>query len=105
GSVFTKSRNPLKIGKFVNKVIPGRFKDTDIEAFVNKFKANLENTEERFELVEGDDIAYWYKSENYQKIQGQLGSSCMRNKGSEVFEIYTKNPEVCKMLILIEKGE
>jgi hypothetical protein len=104
-SVFTKSRNPLKIGKFVNKVIPGKFKDKDIEAFVNKFKANLENTGEIFQLVYGDDIAHWYNSENYQKEEGQLGNSCMRYKGPKTFEIYTKNPEVCKMLVLIENNQ
>jgi hypothetical protein len=103
--VFKKSRNLLKVGKFVNKVVPGKFKDVEIEKFVNKFKSNLESPGEKFELVDGDDIAYWYRSENYQKQQGQLGNSCMKNRGPKTFEMYTNNPEVCKMLILIENEE
>lgn len=103
--VYSNSRNPLKIGKFVNKALPGKYNSQDIEEFVNQFKAGIDNAAERFELVEGDDIAFWYKSENYKEIKGQLGNSCMRNSRPSTFEIYTKNPEVCKMLVLIEDGE
>ena len=103
--VYSNSRNPLKIGKFVNKALPGKYNSQDIEEFVNQFKAGIDNAAERFELVEGDDIAFWYKSENYKEIKGQLGNSCMRNNRPSTFEIYTKNPEVCKMLVLIEDGQ
>lgn len=103
--VYSKSRNPLKIGKFVNKSLPGKYNSQDIEEFTNLFKAGIESATERFELVEGDDIAFWYKGENYKEIKGQLGNSCMRNNSASTFDIYTKNPEVCKMLVLIEDGE
>jgi len=100
-NVFQKARNSVKIGKFVNKVLPTKHADKDVEEFVNKFKATIENTGERFEIVEGDDIAFWYKSENYAERRGTLGSSCMSEKRN-IFHIYTKNPEVCRMLILKE---
>jgi hypothetical protein len=99
--VYKKSRNSIKIGKFINKLFTGKYKDKDIEEFVNKFKATIENSAERFEMVEGDDIAFWYKSENYAERSGTLGNSCMSGVNN-IFNIYTKNPEVCKMLILKE---
>jgi hypothetical protein len=99
--VYNKSRNSVKIGKFINKLLTGKYKDKDVEEFVNKFKAAIENKGEKFEIVDGDDIAFWYKSENYAENRGTLGSSCMSEKNN-IFNIYTKNPEVCRMLILKE---
>jgi hypothetical protein len=40
--VYTKSRNSLRIGRFINKVFPGKYNDKQIEEFVNKFKAAIE---------------------------------------------------------------
>jgi DNA-binding LytR/AlgR family response regulator len=101
--IFKKSRNPLRIGKFVNKVLGNtKYNSTQVEEFVNKLRASKEQSGERFLIVEGDDIAFWYKSENYAEIKGHLGNSCMREKPSSFFEIYVKNPEVCRMLVLLE---
>ena len=99
--VYGKSRNSVKIGKFINKVFPGKFKDKDVEDFVNKMKAASSLKGEEFELVDGKDIEFWYKEDNYAEVKGSLGNSCMRNE-SGIFRIYTDNPEVCKMLILKE---
>lgn len=100
--IFKKSRNPVRIGKFVNKVIPNKYDSTKVEEFVNRLKSSKEQSGERFLMVEGEDIGFWYKSENYLEIKGQLGNSCMKEKPSSYFEIYIKNPEVCKMLVLLE---
>jgi hypothetical protein len=104
-NLFKKSRNPVRIGKFVNKVIPSKYDSKQIEEFVNKLKSKREQTGERFEIVEGDDIAFWYKTENYAEVKGNLGNSCMREKPSSFFEIYTQNPQVCRMLVLLENDE
>lgn len=102
-NIFKKSRNPLRIGKFVNKVLgTTKYNSTQVEEFVNKLKSSKEQSEEKFLIVEGDDISFWYKSENYAEIKGQLGNSCMKEKPSSFFEIYVKNPEVCRMLVLLE---
>ena len=55
-----------------------------------------------FELVSGDDIAYWYNANNYLygTNRGTLGNSCMATVPSSYFQIYTKNPDVCSLLIL-----
>lgn len=100
--VSTKSRSQITIGKFINKLFPGKYNDKQREDFVNSFKAALEKSTEKFEVVEGVDIGFWYNSKNYAEVSGTLGSSCMAEKNSSIFRIYEMNPEVCKMLILKE---
>lgn len=97
--VYSKSRNSLRIGRFVNKVFPGKYTDKQIEEFVNAFKASIES-KERFEIVEGEDIVKWYNYRNYLTIRGTLGNSCMKDKSDSTFRIYVSNPEICRMLIL-----
>ena len=99
--VFTKSRNEVGLGRFVNKLFPGKYNSKQIEDFINSFKASLEKAGEYFDLVEGEDIEFWYKSENYKENSGTLGNSCMAQKRN-LFGIYTQNQDVCKMLILKE---
>lgn len=99
--VFTKSRNEVGIGRFVNKLFPGKYNSQQIETFINQFKAALEKSGEYFDLVEGEDIEKWYDYENYKEMSGTLGNSCMAKK-KNLFGIYTQNPDVCKMLILLE---
>lgn len=96
-----KSRNEVKLGRFVNAVLPGKYTPKDIEDFTNQFKATLEKQGEHFEEVSGEDINHWYSSDNYKEMSGSLGNSCMARKNG-FFSIYVNNPEVCKMLILVE---
>jgi hypothetical protein len=96
-----KSRNEVKLGRFVNAVLPGKFTPKDIEEFTNQFKATLEKQGEQFEEVSGEVINHWYNYENYKEMSGSLGNSCMARKGG-LFDIYVNNTEVCKMLILVE---
>jgi hypothetical protein len=99
--VFMKSRNEVGLGRFVNKLFPGKYNSKEVEEFVNSFKASLEKAGEHFELVEGEDIEHWYWYENYKEKSGTLGSSCMSQKRN-LFGIYTQNQDVCKLLILKE---
>jgi hypothetical protein len=101
-STITQSRNPLKIGRFIGSAFPGKFTPKQIEDFTNKYKALQISSAEKFIIVEGDEIAHWYKSENYKKLESSLGTSCMKDKSASYFDIYTKNPDVCKMLCLVE---
>jgi len=100
----SKSRNDVKLGRLVNALLPGRYTSKDIEEFTNKFKASLSKQGEYFEEVYGEDINHWYNADNYKEMSGTLGNSCMARK-SGLFKIYTENPDVCKMLILIEDDE
>ena len=97
----SKSRNDVKLGRLINALLPGKYTSKDIEEFTNKFKATLTKGGEYFEEVSGDDISHWYDASNYKEMSGTLGNSCMANK-SRLFTIYTENPDVCKMLILVE---
>jgi hypothetical protein len=97
----TKSRNDVKLGRLINALLPGKYTPKDIEEFTNKFKAALSKQGERFEEVSGEEINHWYNGDNYKEMSGTLGNSCMAKK-SGLFKIYTENPDVCKMLILIE---
>ena len=97
---WTQSRNPIKIGRFIRQVFPGKYSDVDIEKFVNAFKSSDEKDLQKFILVEGEDIAKYYWYENYKEMAGDLGRSCMARK--KYFNIYTRNPEVCRLLVLLE---
>ena len=103
--IFTKSRSPIKIGRMINSIFPGKFLAKDIEDFVNKFKAKVDNMTEKFIIVSGKDIATWYHKRNYKEVSGKLGSSCMADEDEETFRVYVENPEVCRMLILVEDNK
>lgn len=101
--VTKKSRQEVRIGKIVRKLLPSGFTDRQIELFVNQLKSTIENSNERFVLVKGSEIKYWYDDENYFSQKGTLGRSCM--KGEDYFSMYTHNEEKCSMLCLIEMGK
>ena len=95
-SIYTGNKNAVKIGKFIKKVLPTTT-DAQIEDFVNELKAIQDNLKEKIEMVSGDEIAKWYKSENCYS-GGSLSNSCMKDK--DYFDIYTKNPETVNLLIM-----
>jgi len=99
---YEKARNPIKLGRFINNIFPSKFTAREVEEFVNKFKSTLEQSGERFIEVSGEEIAYWYDYNNYKIMNGSLGSSCMARAEKGTFELYTSNPEVCRMLVLLE---
>lgn len=95
-SIYTGNKNAIKIGKFIKKVLPTTT-DNQIEDFVNELKAVQDKLKEKIEMVSGDEIAKWYKSENCHS-GGSLSNSCMLNK--DFFDIYTQNPENVNLLIM-----
>lgn len=97
------SRNPIKIGRLINQAFPGKYTGPEVEAFVNKFKSSEDLEDERFVLVEGEDIEKYYWHENYKEMGGDLGKSCMAKK--KFFDIYVKNPQVCRLLVLLEEDK
>jgi hypothetical protein len=119
-----KNRNQMKIGKFVTSVL-GPIPPKDLEDFVNKLKSSKDRGYE-IKIVEGDEIKKYYKTEalidddtysvNVSGLTVQMDSnlssseimrSCMRDKEKvkpNVFDIYTKNPESCKMAIMINQN-
>jgi hypothetical protein len=102
GNPYEKGRNPVKLGRFVNNILPSEFTAKEVEDFVNKFKAALEQSGERFIEVSGEEIGDYYDHKKYSKMSGTLGSSCMAKANKGIFQIYIDNPEVCSMLVLLE---
>jgi len=115
-----KGRGTIKIGRFVRSLFNNpnikanisNYKDNyiatdkDIEAFVNFYKASQVTSKNKFKLVSGEDIKYWYNEKHYFSDAGTLGSSCMRGSDvSKFFNIYVENPRVCKLLIYINENE
>jgi hypothetical protein len=98
--IWTKCRNEIKIGRMVKKFFGDRYSDKTYEGFVNLYKSAVDKTSksELFELVSGKDITHWYHQDRYVKGGGTLNGSCMR--GASVLEMYEKNPDKVKMLIL-----
>lgn len=100
-----KGRTEIGIGRWLRRIIFDVYKssasDTDIEKFVNQYKAAFDGDDTSFEVVKGEDIRKWYLESNYEIIRGQLGNSCMRySRCQSYFDIYVKNPEVCSLLIM-----
>ncbi len=100
--VYTKGRNSIKIGKLVNKISQGKYKNVDVERFVNMMKSTRSDKNETFELVYGKEIPQWYDKDKYfDKSTGNiLGNSCMRDLRKDAFKIYEDNPNSVRMLIL-----
>ena len=97
------SRNPARIGRLIGQIFPGKYSNPEIEKFVNQFKAAAKK-EESFIMAEGEDIDKWYWHENYLKVEGDLGRSCMAKKKG-LFGIYVENPEKVRLLVLLEDGK
>ena len=101
----SKMRTPMKVGRFIKQVYP-KFSDDAIQKFSNKFKTIVKEADEaiNFEIVEGEDIVFWYDGRNYENEDGTLGGSCMQGEDcGPFFNCYKDNPNQCKMLILKNK--
>ena len=103
--LWTTNRNPLRIGRFITAMLPltGKtYSDSEKEKFVSEWKSILgvmNNAFVKFAVVQGYEIHRLYQSDNYEEEEGTLGSSCMAQASSDMLEIYTDNPEVCKMVV------
>jgi hypothetical protein len=108
GTEFWKeSRTEMNIGRWSRRTFSEAGKsipDSDIEQFVNLYKATFDNKDEdnsNLQLLSGEDIRHWYLEDNYESRKSQLGASCMRYKFCQPYlDIYVKNPKVCQILIL-----
>ncbi len=109
---WTDQRTSITLGRFLTRIfrtIDVNCSDKDKETWINTYKSEYklrQNPEDRFELVCGDDIKKWYSESAYQYDKGQLSNSCMRyDQCQSYFDIYTKNPEVCQLLILHDDNQ
>jgi len=99
-------RISTRIGRLILRLTSNKFSEKSIESFVNSYKARIEirSLFKNFRLVEGDEIKKWYLSDNYVPGGGTLNNSCMAKASAQnFFDIYTKNPEKIKLLILLNE--
>ena len=87
-----------------NKIFKPEFCNVHIQnhAIEEFYHAYYKSCDGEFEIVEGDKIREYYHKENYYETENgsPLSESCMRHDScGEFFDIYTRNPKVCKMLI------
>lgn len=107
--LWKEQRARFKVGKIAKSILTTigiNFTETEIANFSSKFKSawlSYNDAFSRFDLVEGDKIALWYSYKRYSEQRSTLGSSCMKEKSSNYFDIYSKNPDVCKLLILYDQ--
>ena len=100
-----KYREKIKIGRYIKKIFRDRFNDSEIEEFVNCIKS-MNPANDNLVIVKGEDIKYWYLGDRYIEDNNSLGGSCMKGKDCQgYFDIYTKNEDVCQMLILKTGGD
>jgi len=101
------SRNEIRVGRLINKIAPF-YTPSEIERWVNSFKAEYKNALKniKFKIVEGCEIAKYYNGKRYSRGNGSLNKSCMRYDQCEQYmDLYTKNPDKIKMLILQESRD
>lgn len=104
--LWNTNRQEIGIGKLTRLLLTTsgiNVNNTDLENFINLYKTKIDKLNDRFslfEIVSGDKISFYYNSKNYYSLISYLGNSCMSRVPSSYFEIYTKNPEVCSLVIL-----
>lgn len=103
----SKSRQPIKIGRFFKKLNP-TLTDAKIENYVNLYKAKHEilvkNVNKNIRIVKGEDIRYWYSKNQYAKGGGRLNNSCMKYKKSQKkLDLYCDYPDKIGLLILTDE--
>lgn len=96
GTWSRENRQTGKPGRLIKKLMVHEYKEKDIEVFNNLLKANMISLGE-FKLVSGSDITKYYHEDNYYKLSGTLGRSCMRyNECQPYFKLYEDH---AKMLV------
>lgn len=96
------------------KVKPSRYLSRFPEVFSNTdaedISAYVNNIDEiNIKIVDGEEIAFYYKEENYVEDPGNNGStlhkSCMRaDKKSPMTYLYVKNPDIVKLVVGLKNG-
>ena len=100
--IWQNARVDARVGRVVNKLLPNKFSQSEVEEFVNIFRAALSGDGQTIEVVKGDDIAKWYAEENYLESTHTLGASCMKKVSKDILEVYTKNPDVFSMVCVFQ---
>lgn len=92
-------------GSVVNKIFKN-LHPKDVENFNRLYKSVVSTSNYKFEVVEGPDIKKYYHIDSYKQESHSLGNSCMKYESCQrYFGIYIDNPEVVKMLVMLDDDE
>ena len=103
--LWTTNRNPLKIGRFITAMLnlmDNKYTDSEKEKFVSEWKSVLGvmNDEfSKFGILERGELVKFYHVDNYESSDGTLGNSCMSEADPYWLDIYSRNPDVCKLVV------
>lgn len=100
----TRFRFKAKPGSFIKKLYKN-INPKEVERFSNLYCGENKKPPFTFKVVDGEDIRKYYHYPSYvQSSYGSLGASCMRYDNCQAFlEIYTKNPDKIKMLVMLDE--
>lgn len=98
GRIHAKPATAIK--KFLKNV-----KENDLDVFTNLYRAETAEKNFKFKIVDGEDIKKYYRDNTYAANTGSLYKSCMKYDYCEpYFKLYINNPEVCKMLVMLDNN-
>lgn len=103
---MTSKRIMAKPGGFISKVFKN-IPEKEVEKFSTLFRSEVTKPRLNFKVVEGSEIKAYYLYSSYaERNGGSLHASCMKHNSCQSFlDIYSKNPDVCKMVLLYDSEE
>ena len=102
----TTKRIMAKPGGFISKVFKN-ISEKEVEKFSTLFRSEITKPKLDFQVFEGDEIKKFYHYSSYcERNGGSLHASCMKYDNCQNFlEIYSKNPEHCKIVVLFDNDD
>ena len=97
-----ENRITAKPSRIIQKLLKQEFKCKEFEDFGNWLKAEMLESG-NFVILTGSDITKYYCEDNYTRVSGTLGNSCMRYSRCEnFFKVYEDH---AKMLVCMKDGQ
>lgn len=102
----TTKRIMAKPGGFISKVFKN-ISEKEVEKFSTLFRSEVSKPKLDFQVFEGDEVKKFYHYSSYcERNGGSLHASCMKYDNCQSFlDIYTKNPEHCKIVVLFDNDD
>ena len=102
----TTKRIMAKPGGFISKVFKN-ISEKEVEKFSTLFRSEITKPKLDFQVFEGDEIKKFYHYSSYcERNGGSLHASCMKYDNCQSFlDIYTKNPDNCKVVVLFDNDD
>lgn len=102
----TTKRIMAKPGGFISKVFKN-ISEKEVEKFSTLFRSEITKPKLDFQVFEGDEIKKFYHYSSYcERNSGSLHASCMKYDNCQnFFEIYSKNPDNCKIVVLFDNDD